>query len=1440
MSKTYTYCKVLPSNYKMPYFYISDFEIGVGDIVVIDIGFDNKIKVGLVLSVEECTKNNAPYPVESTKHILRLYGDNESEDLQKQKEIVDKEKEKRFISQEQQDIINMKQNVFNYIVDKNKLEETKNYFSLIMDTDNTHVISEDDISSECLKFFKLSSDGKMVSDYKNMGVKYKGVAYIPKGVEYIDDNVFIGKKINTFYFPKELKNYGKYTFYDKNVKKVIVDKENENFVADEKALYSYVDGKKKLELVFDSLDEEFVVPLDVSIIGTRCFSNNKSLKRIVLSEGVYEFYHDSLRDNNSINEVFISKSVKKFYSCIYNENEMDYYNERIDVLFYIDEENPYLFRDEDSIYEVLDDGTYKLVLYMYDGKGKTLLLDNTSIIGSGSFSKLKNISKVTLPDSVRVVENFSFAFSEINSISVSDNCLELESSAFNHCVHLKNVLIGKNTVFYKDTFENCGSLFSINTLDNNKKYEFSYDRNYNKKLYEIVNGKEKLVTFEEKKKDNSNSLGYFETVVNKFVEYIKEHSVGWYGRTNDRVIYDKNKNVLTVRFAFDQECENVNLVNERINCCEELVEGEHVNLIINDGSIEFKRLDGKSIGFVNVYEELFVKYNNFINVSNGIVSSITPKSKRTWNAKYAVGLIEFEITEKDLSMYSNEEIEFSKLFSYDFLEEEVLLKKYIGDLDVTRVEIPGMFRNKRVVLGNGVFCFGNYSSSQNNVSELIIHEGVKEIGDYALYDLRELKKLVLPNSIEKISDLVFTSVTGEYKDSKLNKDTIYVVGKGSYAEKFLMNYKPDKFYVKKFIIVNEDSESAFETAKLLSHLTVYENDYYDCVYVSFNSFSEFSNNEFVVPTRCDGKDIEGFNIKSLPNCVNKLIIPKEITKLIDLNYSYLFSDGYSRLNEVIIDEDNPSYWSDGKAIYTKDKSKLLRFISNNVKEYTVVDGTVEIDKCAFRYMSNLVKLTLPSSIKNILEKAFNECANLEKIIGLEYVQNISDGVFENRSGYIPFYENNDVIIVGDKLVKYNSYNQQVIIVPDGIREISYRALGFENSNDIVEEIILPNSLRKIGAFAFANRKHLKKIIIPDGIKKLENNLFSLCENLEYIYIPSSVEEIDVSCFPCFSAYNNYRYSCNFKLKNIDIDPNNMNYSFSDGVLYNKDKTEILMFISYNEAILKISEGVKVLNSNLFYDNEFIQMVILPESLEIIGKSAFERCSNLKSVTFPRNFEVIGDQVFSGCHSLNHVVWPDNLKVIGKYSFAGTGFVKLNLPNTIEEIGDGAFSGLKAKSVVLPKSVQTIGWGVFSYVDEIIVYDSFDANAKNCNDGIDTCNGNPNSLLGFIGIGSAFAMWECAANHEWTNYTITVKSAETDEVKYKVWMGSDEYQRNYFCFLSSGWGHNATFAFKYLDNFFNKIRGDEHKKKVAEYRLAYPYELSDESRQMYDEFLRKAN
>ena len=48
-SKTYVYCNVLPSGYKSPYLYITDFEVKPGDIVIIPLR--DREKVGLVIDV---------------------------------------------------------------------------------------------------------------------------------------------------------------------------------------------------------------------------------------------------------------------------------------------------------------------------------------------------------------------------------------------------------------------------------------------------------------------------------------------------------------------------------------------------------------------------------------------------------------------------------------------------------------------------------------------------------------------------------------------------------------------------------------------------------------------------------------------------------------------------------------------------------------------------------------------------------------------------------------------------------------------------------------------------------------------------------------------------------------------------------------------------------------------------------------------------------------------------------------------------------------------------------------------------------------------------------------------------------------------------------------------------------------------------------------------
>ena len=174
-----------------------------------------------------------------------------------------------------------------------------------------------------------------------------------------------------------------------------------------------------------------------------------------------------------------------------------------------------------------------------------------------------------------------------------------------------------------------------------------------------------------------------------------------------------------------------------------------------------------------------------------------------------------------------------------------------------------------------------------------------------------------------------------------------------------------------------------------------------------------------------------------------------------------------------------------------------------------------------------------------------------------------------------------------------------------------------------------------------------------------------------------------------------------------------------------------------------------------------------------------------------------------------------------------------------EIGASAFEGCALKSVTIPSSVKKVLHQAFSGCTEITVYDSIDPTAKSCYAGIDLLNGHPNSEVGYIGIGPAWAMWECAANHAWYDYTIIVRSAQTGAIKYVVEMNSDPKNRQYYCLLCSGWGKNATFAFRELDKFFPKIEGATRKQRVALLRLQYGVDLDEETREYYRKYVSRS-
>ena len=75
--KKYRYCAVRPKNIDRTYFYISDMEIPENSYVIVPFGYANRLRKGIVESVNFYTEENAPFPVSGTKKIIRMITETE-------------------------------------------------------------------------------------------------------------------------------------------------------------------------------------------------------------------------------------------------------------------------------------------------------------------------------------------------------------------------------------------------------------------------------------------------------------------------------------------------------------------------------------------------------------------------------------------------------------------------------------------------------------------------------------------------------------------------------------------------------------------------------------------------------------------------------------------------------------------------------------------------------------------------------------------------------------------------------------------------------------------------------------------------------------------------------------------------------------------------------------------------------------------------------------------------------------------------------------------------------------------------------------------------------------------------------------------------------------------------------------------------------------------
>ena len=266
----------------------------------------------------------------------------------------------------------------------------------------------------------------------------------------------------------------------------------------------------------------------------------------------------------------------------------------------------------------------------------------------------------------------------------------------------------------------------------------------------------------------------------------------------------------------------------------------------------------------------------------------------------------------------------------------------------------------------------------------------------------------------------------------------------------------------------------------------------------------------------------------------------------------------------------------------------------------------------------------------------------------------------------------------------NIKNVKSVTIAKGVTSIG--GYAFYNCSSLTS-IEIPSSVTSIGKQAFYNCSSLTSIEIPSSVTSIGEWAFSGCRSLTSIEIPEGVTSIGQSAF----------YNCS-SLTSINVEENNQSYCSEDGILFNKDKTELIKYPSKKtDKQYVIPSSVTSIGSYAFESCSKLTSIEIPSSVASIGKQAFYNCSSLTSIDIPSSVTSIGSYAFESCSSLTSIDIPSSVTSIGDYTFYGcSSLTSINIPEGVTSIGGCAFLGCsKLTSIEIPSSVTTIGNSAFN-------------------------------------------------------------------------------------------------------------------------------------------------
>ena len=422
----------------------------------------------------------------------------------------------------------------------------------------------------------------------------------------------------------------------------------------------------------------------------------------------------------------------------------------------------------------------------------------------------------------------------------------------------------------------------------------------------------------------------------------------------------------------------------------------------------------------------------------------------------------------------------------------------------------------------------------------------------------------------------------------------------------------------------------------------------------------------------------------------------------------------------------------------------------------IPSGVTSIGNSAFKNCTSLASIEIPSSVTSIGNEAFAYCTNLTSIEIPSGVTSIENYAFSNCTSLnsINVDKDNQSYSSEDGIL-FDKGKTKLITYPAGKKEKEYNIPSSVTSIGAgtfygcrsLTRIEIPSSVTSIECLAFYGCTSLTSIEIPSSVTRIAAQVFYGCTSLTSIEIPSSVTSIGMWAFyNCTSltsieipssvaSIGIYAFSRCVSLNSINVDKSNQEYSSEDGILFDKDKKELICYpAEKKEKEYNIPSSVTSIGTYAFGNCTNLTRIEIPSSVTSIGGGAFDNCTSLTRIEIPSSVTSIGTYAFSWCVSLNSINVdksnqeyssedgilfdkgktklitypagkkekeyniPSSVTSIGDYAFDNcTSLTRIEIPSSVTSIGREAFEKCeRLTSIEIPSSVTSIGWNAFAY------------------------------------------------------------------------------------------------------------------------------------------------